>query len=366
MRVPVAPWTRKSMRFATITAFRGRSFGATLVLGLLICVAAKPVQARGLGLEPRTDAELSSDVSASKPWAIGVAAERQQAALALLLEGNALFWDSSFMQAAEKYRMALREWDHPMIHYNLALALSNLDKPVEVHRELLASLRYGGEPLEEEIQRDARRRLQISAAQIAQLSLLCDEPGAIVAVDGKQAFVGPGRRTELLVPGRHRVLVTKVGLMPRTYDLELPAGTRQVLQTRIYSERQLVEVHRPMPFWVPVTTAAAGTIVLITGAALNARSNALIHHLQSEIDRAEECRHGCPDASDVRRDSDRLKTASTVAYVVGATTLTGGAIGIWFNRARERRYTPEERDRQTKLAPLLGAGMWGVTAYGKF
>lgn len=339
---------------------------APLLLALLIGVTAIPAWARGAGGEPRADAESSSDVSGSKPWAIGVAAERQQAATALLLEGNALFWDSSFIQAAEKYRLALREWDHPMIHYNLALALSNLDKPIEVHRELLASLRYGGEPLEEEFQRDAGRRLQISAAQIAQLSLFCNEPGAIVSLDGKKVFVGPGRSMEFLVPGRHRISVTKAGLVPRSYDLELPAGTRQVLHTRIYSKRQLVEVSRPMPFWIPVTTAATGTAILVTGAALNARSVSLIQRLQNEIDRADECRHGCPDASDRRRDSDRLKSASTVAYVVGAVTLTSGVIGIWFNRASERRYTPEERDRQANLAPLLGAGLWGVMAYGKF
>ncbi len=53
------------------------------------------------------------------------------------------------MKAAEKYREALALWDHPAIHYNLALALLNLDQP---HRGARAPggrpCSYGAAPLD--------------------------------------------------------------------------------------------------------------------------------------------------------------------------------------------------------------------------
>jgi len=160
--------------------------------------------------------------------------------------------------------------------------------------------------------------------------------------------------------------VKKPGFLSRRYALQLAAGARQTLETRIYTERQLVEVYRPMSFWIPVTTAAAGASLLIAGAILNDRSIGLMNQVQSYVDSTAHCAHGCPDPSDHLRESDRLKTASTVAYLVGGVTLTAGAVGIWFNRTRERRFSPQERDRQAGFAPLLGTDVWGAAAYGTF
>ena len=39
-------------------------------------------------------------------------------------------------------------WDHPGIHYNLALALLNMDQPVEVYQNLENAIKYGAEPLD--------------------------------------------------------------------------------------------------------------------------------------------------------------------------------------------------------------------------
>jgi len=75
-------------------------------------------------------------------WAVGVSTERQEAALAHLQEGNSLLKESLFLEAAKVYRKALSEWDHPGIHYNLALALLNLDQPVEVYQNLVAAVKF--------------------------------------------------------------------------------------------------------------------------------------------------------------------------------------------------------------------------------
>src|SRR5947209_7866588 len=96
----------------------------------------------------QAQSELPGNRAAERPWSRGVAAVEQKAALELFREGNALLKESLFVQAAAKYREALAHWNHPGIHYNLALALLNLDQPVEVYRQLEAALIYGPAPLD--------------------------------------------------------------------------------------------------------------------------------------------------------------------------------------------------------------------------
>jgi hypothetical protein len=64
-----------------------------------------------------------------RPWAKGVSQDQQRAAIALFEAGNGLLKESIFLKAVENYRKALALWDHPGIHYNLALALLNSTSP---------------------------------------------------------------------------------------------------------------------------------------------------------------------------------------------------------------------------------------------
>src|SRR5690349_4866887 len=68
-----------------------------------------------------------------RPWAQGVPASEQKVALAAFRDGNSALNDGLFAKAAETYRSALTHWKHPAIYYNLALALMNLDNPIEAY-----------------------------------------------------------------------------------------------------------------------------------------------------------------------------------------------------------------------------------------
>src|SRR5690349_12569407 len=108
--------------------------GAVLLVALGGVARAEPVpgavpdepSGKGGATEPVSDATARMKTS-ERPWAAGVSPERQEAALKHLQEGNGLLKESLFVAAAKVYRQALTEWDHPGIHYNLALALLNLD-----------------------------------------------------------------------------------------------------------------------------------------------------------------------------------------------------------------------------------------------
>src|SRR2546423_895823 len=66
----------------------------------------------------------------TRPWAAGVQPTEQRAALQMFHDGNVFLNDGLFAKAGDKYKEALKHWDHPAIHYNLALAQMNLDQPI--------------------------------------------------------------------------------------------------------------------------------------------------------------------------------------------------------------------------------------------
>ena len=106
------------------------------------------VLAGNVAAQPATPATPAAP--GPRPWADGVSQEEQRAALALFNEGNAQLRDSIFPKAAEKYREALTHWQHPAIHYNLALALVNLEQPIEMFRALEKAMEYGPGPIDED------------------------------------------------------------------------------------------------------------------------------------------------------------------------------------------------------------------------
>src|SRR5258706_5080503 len=107
---------------------------AALVLALSLPAGAQSPPSPATPARPPAQIDLGAAAPGAldRPWAKAVTPQEQKLATDLFREGNALLKESLFVQAAEKYREALRHWNHPGIHYNLALALLNLDQPVEV------------------------------------------------------------------------------------------------------------------------------------------------------------------------------------------------------------------------------------------
>jgi len=95
-----------------------------------------------------TDETLQDGATGERPWAAGVSNAEQKAALEEFHKANLLLNDGLFARAADGYRAALKHWDHPAIHYNLALALLNLDQPVEAFDHLQVSVKFGEAPLQ--------------------------------------------------------------------------------------------------------------------------------------------------------------------------------------------------------------------------
>ncbi|HMA96635.1 MAG TPA: PEGA domain-containing protein [Polyangiaceae bacterium] len=334
--------------------------------GLLCLAISQPAFAAGE--VPSTSELKSSAYTGPRPWADGVPGERQDAAEKLFLEGNRLFSDSFFKAASQKYREALGHWDHPSIHYNLALSLINMDDPIEAYRQLVEALKYSGAPLDDKRRDEANRHLKATQRQISTLEISCKEAGAVVTLDGREVIKAPNQISEILLPGRHLVSARKPGYLPREYPITLVPGEPQKLDIKLYTEGDLVEMSRPVPFWIPVAVTGVGVGMVVTGAILATRSNTLYERYDSSIsEKYPDGTQASRTRLDWRDDAGTLKTWSTISYIAGAATVTGGGLWMWFNRSRTKTYTPEQRERNTTtVTPIVSAGVVGAIATGRF
>src|SRR4029079_12364853 len=78
------------------------------------------------------------------PWEKGVSEDAKKQARDLTREGNQMVKEYQWAEAADKYRAALQLWgENPAINYNLAMALLNLDSPLELYQALTKAVKYG-------------------------------------------------------------------------------------------------------------------------------------------------------------------------------------------------------------------------------
>jgi tetratricopeptide (TPR) repeat protein len=155
---------------------------------------------------------LAGDVraqSTARPWTRGVSQERQMRAKVFYHAGNRFLADSQFAAAVTAYRGALQHWDHPGIHYNLALALIGLDRPTEAYEATLDALSYGPDALQPDDYQRALDYQRLLRKQIVKVEIVCAERDADVSLDGKRLFTGPGRVTTMVTPGTHEIVASK-------------------------------------------------------------------------------------------------------------------------------------------------------------
>jgi hypothetical protein len=301
-----------------------------------------------------------------KPWAAGVSVDAQSKALELYRQGNELFEQSRYLEALQMYEVALRSWDHPSIRYNAAVCLINLGRTDEAYDNLMAALRFGGDPLSPELQRQAHTYESLLAGQLAELEVRCNEPQAKVQLDGKDLLDCPGADARKLRPGRHQVVAQKPGYETDSRAIELAAGkkTTLVLELKVLASRGRLE--RRWPKWMPWS-------VLAGGAAVGIAAIPLALHARSDYDAWDAqlttyCPMGCDpstlDATQRARldDLDGTKHRSaTIAYTaiaVGAVGIAAGFTLVLLNQPRLVGSAALKPDVGADHASLSLVGRW--------
>jgi PEGA domain-containing protein len=292
-------------------------------------------------------------VGGARPWTQNVSAQQQQAARELFDAGNALLTDSNVLEASEKYLKALGHWNHPAIHYNLALALIKLDRPLEVYEHLLSAMRYGAEPLGADKYEEASRYKDLLDTQLVRLSLSCDEPGATVTMDGGTLFVGPGRYQGLVRPGTHSIVAVKEGYVTADKSQPLMPGQQVNLDLRPYQ----LEYRRRWPSWMPWAVMGTGVALAAGGGVLHLRSSQDYRDFDDTI--LESCREGCDPKTnglaDLKAHGDTFQRAAYGAYAVGGAAFIGGVVLAYLNQPQAVPADPSHKEAAVRVTPLLGS-----------
>jgi hypothetical protein len=337
---------------------------AALAIAVALSAARAPAQPGGA-------MELPVGTAAEHAWSVGVPEARRQAADLLFKEGNALLHESITLSAVAKYREALRVWDHPNIHYNLALALMTLDQPVETRDQLVAALRYGATPLGADRFEHARNYVALLDKQLARIRIRCDVVQAIVQLDGKTIFIGPGEQEVQVRTGRHTVVASREGLVTNSAVRTLEGGQTVAVELRLQTIEELTESHRRWPAWKPWAVLGAGAVVAGLGGGLHASGLQAVDRVNRES--KARCPAGCAaepsDLASDRRAGILSQRGAMVAYGVGGAAIVTGAVLAYLNRPQRtvRPYdsaAPAGPARvQLELAPLLdGDGRRGLVA----
>jgi hypothetical protein len=359
-------------RSATILS----AVAAAVIVGAAGAAAAAdpaPTLAPQEELEPKPAAE---DAVRENPWSQGVPEAERRAADALFQEGNALMRESITLSAAAKYREALTHWDHPNVHFNLAVALISLDQPVETYEHLQQAIRYGPGPLQQERYDHARNYLRLLEQQLAHVEVRCAVAGASVELDGRPLFTAPGSYQGLARAGRHTVVARREGLVTNQSVRVLEGGQTHVIDLELKTLEELTEHHRRWDAWKPWAVVGAGAAVVLTGGALHYAGAQKIQEANRRAN--EECSTGCPggeppDVKSLRQQGTNMQQAAIAAYAVGGATLVVGSVLAYLNRdqTRVRPYdtaepgAPAPRAR-IELSPFAAPGAPGVSVAVRF
>ena len=319
--------------------------------------AGQQVQEQGQGVADKA-AQTQEGAPPARPWAAGVSQENQQAALKAFREGNALLKDAVFAQAAIKYREALTFWDHPAIHYNLVLALLNLDRPTEVLVHLNKAMAYGPDPLDPEKYEQAKQYKVLTERQLARLVVRCDLEGAVVSMDGQELFVAPGQYEGFVRPGPHSIVAKKEGYMNSEVSPSLVPGVLSEFDMILLSAADATEYRRLWPNWRPWTVFGLGVVVAGLGAGLHVKGRADISDFDDEVNKSyASSNNNVVDFSyellNSRDSALRNQKIAMAMYGVGGAAIVTGAVLLYLNRLRP--YTPETSTQVNPDAPTASS-----------
>jgi hypothetical protein len=310
---------------------------ATVVLGLGLSVSHAQTPPPTPAPAPVTNTPAPAPPEPDKPWAEGVPLEKRDQALAIYKEGNGLFEQSQYVEALSKYRDALAHWDHPAIRYNIAVCQIHTEENVEALANLEAGLRYGAEPIGDELYKEGLTYKKLLEGQVARLKVSCSEEGAEVVIDGKPLLSCPGDSTVVVKPGAHQVVASKAGYLTFTENLQLVSGSTRDLEVRLTRIVDVKVTYKTRwPKWLPWTIAGAGLAVAVVGIPLEVSASSDFQDYDERL--AEECPRGCPvdgvpsEIIDLE-DSGRLKNRLAIAaFAVGGAAVAAGLTMVVLNR----------------------------------
>ena len=352
-------------------------------LGLVLSVASARAE------RPKVADDKPLDQGQQAPWDRGVSTEQMQAAAAVFDEANEQLDASLPAKAAEKYREALKLWPHPMIHYNLALALIDLKRPVEVAENLEKAIQHGIEGLNGQTDKldQAKRLLEFTLDQLATVEVSCQKEGAKVSVDGKHVFTVEKGKPNIYkgrVPiGKHTFVAEKPGYATPVDSPLIDKRETFRIELKLYTAEELTRYRRrwEQRTWAPWAVIGGGALVGLVAGGLQWSASSSYDEFDTKVARCTaDAMNGSCDASqfsELRDSGDTKRMIGIVGYsVAGAAIVTGGLL-VYLNRRVAYQITTDEyrmeeirkqraQQKSVSIAPLVGPGVGGAAVMGRF
>jgi hypothetical protein len=326
----------------------------------------------GTSGEKAGNEESLQNGGSERPWAKGVAEAEQGAALAAFRDGNVQLNDGLFAKAADRYHEALKHWDHPAIHYNLALALMNLDQPIEAYDHLQAAVKYGDAPLQSKDKYDhAKDYLLLLDKSLADVEVSCDKPGAKVSVDGREVFVAPGRHAERVKVGKHTFVAEKQGYTTRINAPYIGSGEHFRIELKLYTAEELTRYRRRwQATWLPYAALGGAVAFGLTGGLLELSARSSFRDYDAKVASCSEMDSGCPQSADLRdlkNSGDTKRTLGAVGYGLAGAALVSAGVLWYLNRPEAYQVRAEDLAAEPlTVAPIVSPGFAGAAVLGRF
>jgi hypothetical protein len=353
--------------------------GLGLVLSMGIARADRPKVTDDKPLEKTQQA----------PWDRNVSTDQMQAAAVLFDDANAQLDAALPSKAADKYREALKLWPHPMIHYNLALALIDLKRPVEVAENLEKAIQHGVEGLNNQPEKldQAKRLLEFTLDQLAYVEVSCQKEGAKVSVDGKHVFTVEKGKPNIFkgrVPiGKHTFVAEKPGYATPVDAPLIDKRETFRIELKLFTAEELTRYKRrwEQRRWAPWAVVATGVVFGAVAGGLQWSASSSYKEFDEQVARCsmDGGNNSCDASnfSNLRDSGDTKRLLGYIGYgVAGAAIVTGGLL-VYLNRRVSYQITTDEyrmeelRKQQAKqkavsFSPLVGPGLGGAAVMGRF
>lgn len=321
-----------------------------------------------------------------KPKIPEVSPERREAATTAFREGNSYLNDGIFPKAVERYAEALKSWDHPAIHYNMALALMYLDRPIEQYESLQKAIKYGEGPLEKDKFDHAREYMVLVEKQLATVEVSCQKEGAKVTIDGKEVFTvekgKPNTYKGRVRIGKHTFVAEKPGYATPVDAPFIGPGEVFRIELKLYTAEELTRYKRRWNrTWAPWAVIGGGAVAGLVGGLMQWSAGGSYKEFDDKVARCTvDAMNGTCDASgfeSLKQSGDTKRTLGIVGYsLAGAAIVTGGLL-VYLNRRTSYQITTDEyrmeelrkqkqQQKAISIAPIVGPDGGGAVVFGRF
>jgi len=193
---------------------------------------------------------------------------------------------------------------------------------------------------------------------------VCDEPGAVVTLDGKPLFTGPGWVTTMVLPGKHQIVASKAGHLTTSKAFTLAGAARTRVKVILTAQsRPSMHSQQRWPGWTHRTAIGLGLGAGVAAATLHWQFSVDADRLNVSLLR--QCSGGCPTYPYTLVPlRERLEWQRSVAYAGYATAgalLAAGAVLAYINRPQAVETGSRHEGMQLSVSVGGPAGSPGVS-----